>query len=47
MGFGPNSPLGDKAACYLSCAGGSTASKNNPAAKMDEMFHRMVWNGLR
>jgi hypothetical protein len=18
-----------------------------PAAKMDEMFHRMVWNGLR
>jgi hypothetical protein len=21
--------------------------EKEPAAKMDEMFHRMVWNGLR
>ncbi len=38
MGFEPNSPLGDKAGCSHSCAGGSTPPKTNPAAKTDEMF---------
>ena len=35
------------AACSPCAAGRWTASKKDPAARMDKMPHRMVWNGLR